>query len=138
MILPALSIRQPYAWLVANGHKDVENRTWKPFNPGMKFRGRFLIHAGKQFFPAFKRGELWVGPLLEVGIALPKHNDMQRGGVVGIAEVVDVVAGDEACASPWYFGPVGLVICNAKPLPFFPCDGQLGFFKISVPDGYAE
>ena len=27
--MKAISIRQPWAWLVVNGHKDVENRTWR-------------------------------------------------------------------------------------------------------------
>jgi hypothetical protein len=36
----ALSIRQPWAWLIANGHKDIENRSWNT-----NYRGAFLIHA---------------------------------------------------------------------------------------------
>ena len=28
--MKALSIRQPWAWLIVNGYKDVENRTWGP------------------------------------------------------------------------------------------------------------
>jgi ASCH domain len=38
--MKALPIRQPYAWLIVNGHKDIENRAWPT-----KFRGRVLIHA---------------------------------------------------------------------------------------------
>ena len=41
-MIPALSIRQPWAWLIVNGHKDIENRDW-PTN----FRGRLLVHAGQ-------------------------------------------------------------------------------------------
>ena len=26
--MKALSIQQPWAWLIAHGKKDVENRTW--------------------------------------------------------------------------------------------------------------
>ena len=40
----ALSIRQPWAWLIVNGYKDIENRDWKTH-----YRGRFYVHAGKQF-----------------------------------------------------------------------------------------
>ena len=39
--LKAISIRQPWAWLIVNGYKDVENRVWFA-----KLRGRVLIHAG--------------------------------------------------------------------------------------------
>ena len=37
----ALSIRQPWAWLILNGYKDLENRTWRT-----DYRGPLLIHAG--------------------------------------------------------------------------------------------
>ena len=38
----ALTIKQPYASLIVEGIKDIENRTWKT-----NYRGRILIHAGK-------------------------------------------------------------------------------------------
>lgn len=42
--MKALSIKQPWASLIAHGIKDIENRTWKT-----NFRGRIYIHAsGKQ------------------------------------------------------------------------------------------
>jgi ASC-1-like (ASCH) protein len=37
-----LSLRQPYAELVAVGRKTIETRTWNT-----NFRGKFLIHASK-------------------------------------------------------------------------------------------
>src|SRR3972149_11819690 len=42
--MKALSIIQPWAWLIVHGHKPVENRRWPT-----SFRGQFLIHAGKKF-----------------------------------------------------------------------------------------
>lgn len=38
--MKALSIKQPWASLIAHGIKDIENRTWKT-----NFRGRIFIHA---------------------------------------------------------------------------------------------
>lgn len=38
--MKALSIKQPWASLIANGIKDIENRSWRT-----KFRGRIFIHA---------------------------------------------------------------------------------------------
>jgi hypothetical protein len=38
--LKILSIRHPWAYLIANGDKDIENRMWRT-----KYRGPFLIHA---------------------------------------------------------------------------------------------
>lgn len=40
--MKALSIKQPWASLIAHGIKDVENRTWKT-----NFRGRIYIHSTK-------------------------------------------------------------------------------------------
>jgi hypothetical protein len=41
----ALTIKQPWAFLIAAGIKDVENRTWAP----RQFPGALLIHAGAGF-----------------------------------------------------------------------------------------
>lgn len=38
--MKALSIKQPWASLIAHGIKDIENRTWK-----VNFRGKIFIHA---------------------------------------------------------------------------------------------
>jgi len=38
--MKTLSIKQPWANLIAHGLKDIENRTWRT-----NFRGRILIHA---------------------------------------------------------------------------------------------
>ena len=38
--MKALSIKQPWASLIAHGIKDIENRTWKTH-----FRGKIYIHA---------------------------------------------------------------------------------------------
>lgn len=42
-ILKVLSIKQPWAQLIAEGLKDIENRTWKT-----NYRGKILIHSTKQ------------------------------------------------------------------------------------------
>lgn len=38
--MKALTIKQPWASLIASGIKDIENRTWRT-----NFRGRIYIHA---------------------------------------------------------------------------------------------
>jgi hypothetical protein len=118
--MKALSIRQPWAWLIANGHKDVENRNWR-YAP--TFRGSFLIHAGKRFGGPHRADEWhWLN------IECP--DTFELGGVIGIAVLVDVVTRSK---SPWFTGPLGFVLRNARPLPFFPCNGMLGFFEIEYP-----
>ena len=45
--MKALSIRQPWSWLIAAGYKDIENRTWHT-----NYRGKFYVHAAKKLEPA--------------------------------------------------------------------------------------
>lgn len=52
--MKTLSIRQPYATLIAEGIKDIENRSFKT-----NFRGTFLIHASGLWHERLKTGELF-------------------------------------------------------------------------------
>jgi hypothetical protein len=122
----ALSIRQPWAWLIVNGWKDIENRTWST-----KVRGRILVHAGKGMSPReyddaydFATGQ---GRLdLEL---LPTYDDLakQRGGIVGSVDIVDCVRQSD---SRWFVGDFGFVLRDAQVWPFMPCTGKLGFFEV--------
>lgn len=117
-----ISVRQPWAWLLVNGHKEVENRTWET-----SFRGRFLIHAGKTMT---KRDYTEVVEFLadiSSPVQLPAFDDLERGGVVGIADLHDCVS---EYSSPYFFGPYGFLVRNARPLPYLSFKGQLGFFDV--------
>jgi len=117
--MKALSIMQPWAWLIVNGYKDIENRDWKPTNPGLRFRGPVLIHAGRTFDGDDDPAD-WGWPRNE------RPCEFDQGGIVGEAEIVDCVT---RSGSRWFFGPYGFVLRNARPLPFRPCVGALGFFE---------
>jgi hypothetical protein len=123
--MKAISIRQPWAWLIVHGHKDIENRTW-PTN----FRGRVLIHAGTTY-P--KRDYLDdVDSLASYGRLLAREEMI--GGIVGVATITGCIT---ESASEWFNGPHGFVLANAKPLPLVPCRGALGFFD-APPDVAAQ
>lgn len=104
--IKALSIRQPYPYHIFHGGKDVENRDWPT-----KGRGWFLVHAG------VSKSELYMDD--ERDAALP------RGGIVGMARIVDCVTEMD---SMWFCGRYGFVLRDAFPLPLVPCKGALGFF----------
>jgi hypothetical protein len=122
----ALSIRQPWAWLILHAGKDVENRGW-----ATRYRGPILVHAAKgctraeyEHAVAFA---LRVNPAIEGRI--PALGDIERGGIVGMATLTDCV---DSSKSPWFFGPCGFVLANAQPLDFFPCKGSLGLFRPNI------
>ena len=119
--MKALSIRQPYAWLIANGYKDIENRTWDT-----KHRGPFLIHTGLTKAANWK--EVW-WYCEDHDIPLPEYAD--TGGIVGVANLVDVVR-DTDYPSEWFEGPFGYVLRDARPLPFREMKGRLQFFETGL------
>lgn len=129
----AISIMQPWAWLIVNGHKDIENRDWQPSNPGLRFRGEVAIHTGKKLDKE-AHDDLRSGIHPVVGDRSMEGNlypacfaaPVPTGGIVGVAEIIDVV---HTSRSPWFVGKIGLVIRNARPVPFIAVNGQLGFFE---------
>lgn len=126
---PVLSIRQPWAWLILCGWKDVENRTWPT-----KIRGTVLIHAAAGCtIREHDEAMLWIARNNRIPLRfgdIPRRS-LDRGGIVGSVEIVDCVTESE---SPWFVGPYGFVLKNAKPLPFMRCRGKLGFYRLKVAD----
>ncbi len=116
--LPALAIRQPYAWLVANGIKDIENRSRRTH-----YRGKVLIHASLSDALLF---EDTLGALSKrAGVRFP--DTFKKGGIIGVAEIVGCEqrhGSDWKDSSSW-----GWILANAHPLPFRPCKGALGLFR---------
>jgi hypothetical protein len=55
--------------------------------------------------------------------------DLQRGGIVGRARIVDCIG---ASTDPWFMGRYGFVLADVEPIPFIPYKGALGLFD--VPD----
>ncbi len=97
-MIKALTVKQPYAQLIVDGIKDVENRTWPTIR-----RGKILIHAGmskensskdvssfisKQQFDSLTQSSQW---MLTQGI-------WTLGSILGEVEIVDCV---KASKSIW-------------------------------------
>jgi hypothetical protein len=127
----ALSIRQPWAWAIVHGGKDIENRDWVTNR-----RGPICIHASKgmtsgeyqnasRFIAQTVRGidDAWLSKWHGACAAPYK---LERGGIIGTAEIVGCVIDS---TSPWFFGRFGFVLANVTPVDFIPCKGALGFFK---------
>ena len=109
MKIKALSLKQPWASLIASGKKTLETRTW-PTN----YRGDLLICSSKK-----PKGQ---GP---TGVALC------------LVEVVDCrpmfPEDEEAACCPIYPGAVAWELQSVRPLlrPF-PVKGSLGIFEVQV------
>ena len=76
--MKVITIKQPWASLIAKGYKEYEFRTWKT-----KYRGDILIHAGKGLDKeALKRFE--------------KYNlEYPQGCIIAKAKITDCIPVDE-------------------------------------------
>lgn len=128
----AITVRQPWAWAIMHGGKDVENRTR---NIAGSYRGPLVIHAAKTgaSFDS-THPTLWPFDARHVfGVAL------------GVVDLVEVHNGDciaietyregfeqriEMC-SPWAEGNRHhLILANPRPFPEpIPYKGALGLWN---------
>ena len=120
----ALSVRQPWAWAIIHGGKDIENRTTFAITKGGVEPKRICIHASK----GMTRGEYEDTRefMAELGVTCPRPNELVRGAVIGAVTVDAVVRESE---SPWFFGPRGLVLSEPTPIEPIPALGALGYFR---------
>ncbi len=147
----ALSIKQPWARLIAQGLKDVENRAWPPSSTGL-----VLIHAGQEpdgfddTYPAlalipegparlaaadYLEGLLYAWATMTGREWKARAPEWGCGALVGIVEIIGSYQGWPASASPWYQGPPlhGWTLRGARPFPEpVPWRGALGFFDVDL------
>ena len=128
----ALSVRQPWAWAIIHGGKEIENRTAGAIQSGGMVPGRIAIHAAT----GMKEDEYAWGAwrLARHGVNCPRPDDLVRGAIVGVVTVTKIVT---ESASEWFGGPCGLVLEDPQPCEPIPAGGALGYFRWRNTDGFA-
>lgn len=154
--MKALSLIQPWAWLVTKGPKRIENRSWHL--PHAMHGQRVLIHASKtdpkKYGASAQEFMEYMG--LDKEVSIPDEGYAQRGGIVGAATLVGCLCpqldprlelsrstgplrdavkrmGCEIDLRWWVAGEHGFVLKDVEVLPFEPCPGALGFFDVGPP-----
>jgi hypothetical protein len=141
----ALSLKQPYAWLIANGYLLLDDRTWETH-----YRGPIFIHASKGLYETY-----YDYLKTNSNIPLPSKDKLEYGGIVGKANLVlccksanlpvNIKSHQKAHFAGLNKDYFGFLFERAKPLPLIPCRGKLGIFEIDIdallvapPAGQAE
>lgn len=137
----ALSVKQPWAWLIVHGYKDVENRGWELFK-SFKTPQRIYLHASAT--PVAKKDWLNVQStiiqygdreLFEIGedrrnIIRGYKSSNQLGAIIGEVDIVGCVQHSSSC---WFSGPYGFELANPvsyeQPIPF---KGRTFFWKPEI------
>jgi hypothetical protein len=146
--MKALSIKQPWAWLICKGYKDIENRNWS-FSPHRELPMKAYIHASRddsdlrdekvtEFIYSRLGREQAIKYLQAQQTKVLNGERVIRYGLSFGALIGEVVITGcvKESKSPWFVGPYGFVLANPvlydKPIPY---RGQLGLFEVSPPKG---
>jgi hypothetical protein len=133
----ALTVRQPWAWAIIHGGKDVENRVR---NIAGDYRGPVAIHVAQADADGAPES-LWLDEANWYRARRPQPDPFtpewsDRGAIIGVVDLVgvhtDVVGGrPEAHCSPWAEdGMHHLVLENPRALDEpIPYKGALGLRK---------
>jgi hypothetical protein len=125
----ALSIRQPWAWLVIHGYKDVENRP-----TAWDYTGPLAVHASAT--PADKYEILRLRLQKIIQHPIPTWYDIEKGGFIGSVNVdgriyvMDRKKPFDCYPSIWFSGPEGYVLSSPRKSGFVRWKGRLGLFDI--------
>jgi len=143
---PTISVRQPWAGLLALSIKDVENRTWRI--PQQYIGKTILIHAGKQVDTSVVN-KSDQNPILSAAIWIAKQHGLgegatefladvypdvfKTGGIVGRGKIISCINNNSSrWANPeprtWHWA-----FTKAHPLKHFECKGALGIFQAAYP-----
>lgn len=114
-----LAVRQPYAWAICAGAKDVENRSWTT-----DYRGDVVIVASST------AAEIKAAQSTAKPVRLDASH-LATGAAIGIATLTDIVPlGRDLESNPWAFGPYCWKFANAcffeQPIP---CKGKLRLYS---------
>lgn len=139
--MKAITVRQPWAWAIASGAKNIENRT-----QGSRYRGPLAIHAGRGWSERGSESPLirqLHGDRLGFTIPVAPMRNVELfpvGAVIAVVQLVDTHP-DTGCCRPWgesaYVGAGGrlrtaihhLVLDDIRALPApLPARGALGLW----------
>lgn len=96
----ALTIRQPWAWAVIHGGKDVENRS-----VAWSYRGPLAVHAGNAWSWTGQRSPLIrAAATAALGDRWANRDNFAFGAIIGVVDLVDVHYAEPdavCCDSQW-------------------------------------
>lgn len=142
-MMRGLTVKQPWAWAIIHGGKDVENRSR---NLAGAYRGPVAIHAGLSDDPDAldvleRLVENWHTPVRAGDDPWKYRPDGTRGAIIGVVDLVGAHLGSERTyrgagvtmlCSPWAETDAWhLVLANPRPLAHpIPCRGALGLWTV--------
>lgn len=136
--IKAISVLQPWASLIALGHKKIETRSWNT-----KYRGPLLIHASAKY----TNYQDWLATEWHVMLDDSRVYHNHRGAIVGMVDMVGSETSENILSNlpkSMFWGPDQEQIFGdyspgrygwllSEPLLFpepIPCKGALGIWNV--------
>jgi hypothetical protein len=121
--MKAISIKQPWASMIIDGMKPVENRS-RPW----KHKGPVMIHASKSFDEeGLQHIKDECHSVWAFRHTLFDESRNLTGGFIGSVNMAGCVTEHR---SPWFFGPYGYVFKNPKSCDLIPWKGKQGVMNV--------
>ncbi|KKL91162.1 hypothetical protein LCGC14_1897480 [marine sediment metagenome] len=129
--IKTLSVKQPWAWAIAEGLKTIETRTWIP-----NHRGDILIVA------SLKPDKLLLDWLVEQR-GKDILSEILYGKALAIVELVEcrpmTKADEDAAMCPVYKGAFAWVLANVRKIEKpYPVKGRLGLYETRKPVDFED
>ncbi|MCI0664039.1 MAG: ASCH domain-containing protein, partial [Acidobacteria bacterium] len=103
--MKAITVKPVWAWAIIYAGKNIENRSRRTH-----IRGPVAIHASKNMSRSeYEKSKNLFPPRWRN--KLPAYEDLPRGVIIGVAEIVDCVTESK---SPWFMGDYGFVLKNRR------------------------
>lgn len=110
--MKALTLHQPWAWLMLYGPKRIENRSWRPH--ASVIGQRVLVHQGKKW-------DAKGADYIRRKLSFVEFPDLAGAvGVLGSFQVDGYLLQGDAVPTgqePWFFGPCGWLTSEPRVLP---------------------
>lgn len=122
--MKAISIKQPWAWMIADGTKTIETRTWST-----GYRGEILIVSSK--------GKMLGVTQRVFDVRYPEAPVVLYGQALAICRLVDCrpMTGDDEIAAccPIYPDAVSWMLEDIRKIEPFDVKGSLNIYEVEMP-----
>ena len=140
--MKALTVKQPWAWAIIHGGKDVENRS-----RATNHRGQLYIHAGlgysKEADESQPMQEAWINAAQNLSIERGAMGPLRKrdlfldyGALIGTVDVIGChhsVTCFNRCSQWAMAGHYHWELSNPHPLPYpLPDKGRLGIWNVTA------
>ena len=137
--MKALSLWQPWASFVAEGHKTIETRSWST-----RYRGELLICAAKKTGSKLRGERVFLEEALGVKLVDKKIPLGQAVAIVDLVDcrsitytLIDSISPKEYVLGNYEIGRYAWILENIRKIEPFPVIGRQGLFNVNI-EGNSE